>query len=60
MSDLTTDTLRLIDRLFAVEDRAEARDILARECGDNLPLIGPPGSAGGHERIRFASIGGTY
>jgi hypothetical protein len=54
MANLSPDTVKLIDRLFPHEQRAEVADILARECGDNLPLTGPPG--GSHERIRFAVL----
>ena len=56
MNRLTPDTEGLVERLFPPEHRAEVCDILARECGDNLPLTGPPKNASGHERIRFAAI----
>lgn len=53
---LSADTIRLIDRLFEPEDRDEVRTVLARECGDNLPLTGPPSSTRTHDRIRFGVL----
>src|SRR5689334_15889095 len=56
MADVSANTAKLIERLFPPEQHAEVRDILARECGDNLPLIGPSGAGDAHERIRFAVL----
>ena len=56
MEELTPDTLKLVERLFPREHQAEVCDILARHCGDNLPLTGRRKDGSGHERIRFAAI----
>jgi hypothetical protein len=56
MPDLSPATTRLIERLFDPERQDDVRTILARECGDNLPLTGPPSSSRTHERIRFAVL----
>jgi hypothetical protein len=53
---VTPKTVQLVDRLFPPEHREEVCEILARECGDNLPLTGPPAPGRGHERIRFAAL----
>ena len=53
---LTPDTVKLVEKLFPPEQRVQVFDILARECGDNLPLIGPRTAGGGHERVRFAVL----
>ena len=54
MLDISPATAKLIERLFPPEQRDDVRDLLARECGDNLPLTGPPTSARTHER--FAAL----
>jgi hypothetical protein len=56
MKELTSDTVKLVERLFPPEQHTEVCDLLARECGNNLPLTGPPTNAHGHERIRFAAM----
>ena len=56
MRDVSPDTEKLLERLFPPELRDDVRDLLARECGDNLPLTGPPTSRRTHERIRFAAL----
>jgi len=55
MNDLTSDTRKVIERLFPAQ-RDEVCDLLTRECGDNLPLTGPRSAASSHERIRFAVL----
>jgi hypothetical protein len=56
MEELTPKTVQLVERLFPPEHREEVCELLARECGDNLPLTGPPTPGAGHERIRFAVL----
>ncbi len=56
MAELTSDTGRLIERLFRPEERAAVRDLLEHECGDNLPLTGPSRGPAAHDRIRFAAL----
>jgi hypothetical protein len=56
MNDISLETVNLIERLFPPEQRAEVCDLLVRECGDNLPLTGPPASGRTHDRIRFAVL----
>jgi hypothetical protein len=52
---LSPGTLRRIAALFPGRQRAEAAQLLAEECGDNLPLADTLGAAG-IERIRFAVL----
>jgi hypothetical protein len=52
---LTPGTLRRIAALFPELQRAEAAQLLAEECGDNLPFSDTLGT-GGIERIRFAVL----
>jgi hypothetical protein len=56
VNDLSSDTRKLVNRLFSEEQRAEVCQLLSRECGDNLPLTGPPSSTRTHDRIRFAVL----
>ena len=55
MDDFSPETSNVVERLFPREHR-EVCDLLARECGDNLPLTGPPSSTRTHDRIRFAVL----
>jgi hypothetical protein len=48
-------TLRVVERLFAHEQRDAVGDLLTNECGTNLPFCDTQDAAG-LERIRFAVL----
>jgi hypothetical protein len=52
---LSTDTLRLVDRLFQPQDRAAVVAMLECECGASLPFMSEATSES-LERIRFAVL----
>jgi hypothetical protein len=56
MIELSAATRRHIATLFPLADAEEAADLLARECAENLPLIGPHATPGSLERFRFAAL----
>jgi hypothetical protein len=55
MVKLTALTKRHVAALFAPAEVAEAEQLLACECAENLPLVADP-SPEGLERLRFAAI----
>ena len=52
---LSSETRRRLDALFAGPDRRDASELLATQCGDNLPLWHGKDPTG-LERIRFAAL----
>jgi hypothetical protein len=56
MIELSTATRRHIATLFPLADAEEAADLLARECAENLPLIGRHATPESLERFRFAAL----
>lgn len=55
MVELSALTKQHVAALFALHDIHEAEQLLARECADNLPLVGNP-TPQGLERFRFAAL----
>lgn len=53
--ELSEETARRLEKLFAPPDRASVADLLVRDCGDNLPFCenSTPASL---ERIRFSVL----
>ena len=56
MVDLSPATRQHVAALFAPAEIPEAEALLARECADNLPLLGDPITPQGLERLRFAAL----
>lgn len=55
MVELSSLTKQHVAALFASRDAAEAEQLLARECAENLPLVSNP-TPQGLERLRCAAI----
>jgi hypothetical protein len=55
MVELSPLTGQHVAALFAASEVAEAKELLMRECAENLPLVGNP-TPQGLERLRFAAI----
>ncbi len=55
MRKLTPATCQLILRVFSSQDQAEAAQILANECADNLPFMEHQNEVG-LEPVRFAVL----
>lgn len=62
MIELSKNTRARVEAIFPEEDRDRVADLLLRECGDNLPLVGTSYRELA-ERIRFAVLrlsGGNF
>lgn len=55
MSSLSVDTVKLVDQLFPLEERDIACELLAEQCGTNLPFLADA-EPSGLERYRFAAL----
>jgi hypothetical protein len=55
VSDLSARTSALIDLLFPAQERETVYQILAEECGQNLPFMQDAGDLS-LERVRFAVL----
>ena len=53
--ELSPETKRRLDALFAEPDRGEAEAVLVEQCGNNLPLLDDVDEHG-LERVRFAAL----
>jgi hypothetical protein len=53
--ELSPETIRRVDILFAPQDRGQAKELLYERCGQNLPFQ-DQASAPDLERVRFAAL----
>ncbi len=54
-TDLSSETIRLIRTLFSENEQQEVIQLIAEQCGNNLPFLGKA-TAEELERVRFAAL----